>query len=75
MAHDDVTFDSNNVHILYGVLLPLFQLNNKTKDIEVKPRTYTMVFSNWMEISKLSEFEIFGVSDFYTYNTTDNAFR
>ena len=71
VVHDEVIFDSN-LHILYGVLLPLFKLNYKTKDLEVEPHTYTMVFSNWMEISEKSEINIFGVADFYNYNTSEN---
>ena len=71
MVHDEVILEPD-IHILYGILLPFFELNNETKDLEVESHTYTMVFSNWMEISKSSEFKIFGVADFYYYNTTDD---
>ena len=64
----------NDICVLYSVLLPLFKINNETKDLDVESRTYTMVCSNWMEISKSSEFKIFGASDFYDHKTTENRF-
>ena len=73
LVHDEMILEPD-VCVLYSVLLPLFKINNETKDLEVESRTYTMVCSNWMEISKSSEFKIFGASDFYDHKTTENRF-
>ena len=72
VVHDNIIFDLDGT-LKYGVLLPLFEYSNNTRELIVKSQMHTMVFSDWTEINYQNEIVIFNNKELYYYHTVDNS--
>ena len=72
LVHDDITLDSDGT-LKYGILLPLFDYNNERRELVVKSKMYTLVFSNWTEINYKNDIGLFNNKDWYYYRTAANS--
>ena len=72
LVHDDITLDSDGT-LKYGILLPLFDYNNERRELVVKSKMYTLVFSNWTEINYKNDIGLFNNKDWYYYRIAANS--